>query len=98
MRVMGGLALLVALAAVGVLAWIRLAPSDPARWHVDPLAVATPVPVGHALLRPEGGDGAAPVYAMPPDLVRGWYDDMPQTERTGRQPLGRYDASGRFVP
>ena len=39
-----------------------------------------------------------PVYAMPPDLVRGWYDDMPQTERTGRQPLGRYDASGRFVP
>ncbi len=39
-----------------------------------------------------------PVYAMPPDLVRGWYDGMAQTERTGKQPLGRYDSSGRFVP
>ena len=39
-----------------------------------------------------------PVYAMPADLVRGWYDDMPQAERTGRQPLGRFDERGRFVP
>ena len=39
-----------------------------------------------------------PVYAMPADLVRGWPDDIPQSERTGRAPLGRYDASGRFVP
>ena len=39
-----------------------------------------------------------PVYRMPPDLVRGWPDDMPQSERTGRQPLGRYDAKGKFVP
>lgn len=39
-----------------------------------------------------------PVYAMPADLVRGWYDDIKQAERTGKQPLGRYDSSGRFVP
>lgn len=39
-----------------------------------------------------------PIYAMPKDLVRGWPDDMPQSERTGRQPLGRYDENGRFVP
>ncbi|GGE00043.1 murein transglycosylase [Tsuneonella deserti] len=39
-----------------------------------------------------------PVYAMPADLVRGWPDDIPQSERTGRAPLGRYDASGKFVP
>lgn len=38
-----------------------------------------------------------PVYAMPPDLVRGWPDDMPAGERTGRPPLGRYDNAGRFV-
>ena len=38
-----------------------------------------------------------PVYRMPDDLVRGWPDDMPEKERTGRQPLGRYDDSGRFV-
>ncbi len=38
-----------------------------------------------------------PVYAMPSDLVRGWPDDVPQSERAGRQPLGRYDERGRFV-
>ncbi len=39
-----------------------------------------------------------PVYALPPELVRGWPDDVPMTERTGRPPLGRMDASGKFVP
>jgi membrane-bound lytic murein transglycosylase A len=38
-----------------------------------------------------------PVYAMPSDLVRGWPDDVPASERTGRSPLGRYDEQGRFV-
>jgi membrane-bound lytic murein transglycosylase A len=38
-----------------------------------------------------------PVYAMPADLVRGWPDDVPPAERTGRPPLGRYDAAGRFA-
>jgi len=38
-----------------------------------------------------------PVYAMPSDLVRAWPDDMPQAERKGTPPLGRYDQSGRFV-
>ena len=38
-----------------------------------------------------------PVYAMPSDLVRAWPDDVPQTERSGRPPLGRYDEAGRFV-
>lgn len=39
-----------------------------------------------------------PVYALPPDLVRAWPADMPEAERTGRPPLGRYDESGAFVP
>ena len=30
-----------------------------------------------------------PVYAMPPDLERGWPDDVPEKERTGRAPLSR---------
>ncbi len=38
-----------------------------------------------------------PVYALPPDLVRGWPDDIPPAERTGREPLGRYDEGGKFV-
>ena len=38
-----------------------------------------------------------PVYAVPPDLVRAKPEDAPLTEK-GTQPLGRYDASGLFVP
>ena len=38
-----------------------------------------------------------PVYALPPELTRGWPDDVPEAERTGRPPLGRLDASGKFV-
>jgi membrane-bound lytic murein transglycosylase A len=38
-----------------------------------------------------------PVYAMPSDLVRGWPETVPPSDRTGRQPLGRYDERGRFV-
>ncbi len=96
MRVMGGLALLVALAAVGVLAWIRLAPSDPARWHVDPLAVATPVVEGHALLRPEGGDAAAPVYALPPEDLLAAFDRVARAEPRV-QVLAGSVASGRIT-
>lgn len=39
-----------------------------------------------------------PVYRVPPDLVRAWPDETPPEQRTGRAPLGRYDASGKFVP
>ncbi len=39
-----------------------------------------------------------PVYALPADLIRQWPDDMPESERTGRAPLGRIDAKGDFVP
>mgnify|MGYP002780847615 FL=1 len=41
---------------------------------------------------------AVPIYRLPPDLVRAWPADMPESERTGRPPLGRYDAQGQFVP
>ena len=39
-----------------------------------------------------------PVYALPPDLVRAWPDDVPADQRSGQPPLGRYDGNGRFVP
>jgi len=38
-----------------------------------------------------------PVYALPPDLVRARPGDAQPTEK-GVQPLGRYDAQGRFQP
>lgn len=65
-----GLLVLAGVLALALLVYIRLAPSDPARWHVDPLAVPVPVAVGHFLVRPEGGDTAGPVFALPPaDLL-----------------------------
>ncbi len=38
-----------------------------------------------------------PVYALPPDLVRARPEDAPPNE-DGRQPLGRYQPDGTFVP
>ncbi|MDE2561587.1 MAG: murein transglycosylase A [Sphingomonadales bacterium] len=38
-----------------------------------------------------------PVYGLPPDLVRAAPGDAPPAP-SGRQPLGRYDESGKFVP
>ncbi len=38
-----------------------------------------------------------PVYSKPPELIRAWPAEMPAAERTGRAPLGRFDASGNFV-
>jgi membrane-bound lytic murein transglycosylase A len=38
-----------------------------------------------------------PVYGMPSDLVRAKVGDAPPTDK-GTQPLGRYDADGKFVP
>ena len=39
-----------------------------------------------------------PVYKLPSDLIRDWPAETPQEQRTGRAPLGRYDATGAFVP
>ncbi|MEL6737706.1 MAG: murein transglycosylase A [Pseudomonadota bacterium] len=39
-----------------------------------------------------------PVFAMPDDLVRAWPEAVPEAERTGRAPLGRYDEAGNHVP
>ncbi len=38
-----------------------------------------------------------PVYRLPADLVRGWPAETPPEQRTGKPPLGRYDAAGNFV-
>ncbi|MEL7198280.1 MAG: murein transglycosylase A [Pseudomonadota bacterium] len=42
--------------------------------------------------------GYVPVYGMPNDLERGWPNDIPQTERTGRAPLSRKLPDGSYVP
>jgi len=64
MRVILAVVFLVVLAAVAAAAYFRLAPSDPARWHVDP-ATAQPGPE-RFVVRPDGGDTAGPLLEMPP--------------------------------
>ncbi|MGI1661297.1 DUF1499 domain-containing protein [Palleronia sp. KMU-117] len=56
--------ILLALVAAGFALYVRLAPSDPARWHVDPLAAPDPGPGGIRLAPPE-----APVFAASPQAV-----------------------------
>ncbi len=51
--------------------------------------------IGGVRVRQAGFD--VPVYTLPPDLVRAAPGDALPTEK-GTQPLGRYDANGKFVP
>lgn len=60
-------ALLLALA--GVLLYVRLSPNPPSRWHVDPLLVQPPDTPNYHLIRPAGGDAAAPIYDMTPGAL-----------------------------
>lgn len=81
------IAALLILAAV--MAFVRLTPSDPAQWHVDPRAVPRPATPNAFLIRPVGGDAMPPHYALSaPELAR-IIDDValsqPRTERIAGQ-------------
>ena len=64
MRVLGWAILVVVVLVAALAAYVRLAPSDPARWHTDP-AEAEPGP-GRFVVKPAGGDTDGPLLAMPP--------------------------------
>ena len=61
LRVLAVLVLLIG----GAMIYVRLAPSNPVAWHTDPTAATAPARGGW-LIRPEGGSGAAPVFATDP--------------------------------
>lgn len=65
------IAIAFALLGLGLLAYIRLAPSDPARWHEDPRLVTRPATPNFHLIRMVGGDTMPRVFQMSPeDLAR----------------------------
>ena len=72
---MRSFALLLLLAAVGLMAYIRLAPSDPARWHVDPLTAGDPGEGGVLLTPPD-----APVLATTPQALMEAFDAIAMAE------------------
>jgi len=68
------LLVLVGLALVTA-AYVRLAPSDPARWHEDPRLVAKPSSPNFHLIRMVGGDAMPQVFAeSPAALAQRVYD------------------------
>ncbi|MGS4946744.1 DUF1499 domain-containing protein [Meridianimarinicoccus sp. RP-17] len=60
--------------AVAFAVFVRVAPSDPVRWHVDPVTVEPPGFPGAVLMRP-GGDGMdSPRFDMSPDALMAAFD------------------------
>lgn len=68
MRLAGPILGLGVLALLGLAVWVRLAPSDPAVWHVDPETVRDRGARNSYLVAP-GGDAAPPEVPMTPDQV-----------------------------
>jgi hypothetical protein len=64
MKVLAWIAGAIVVLVLLAMAAVRLAPSDPATWHVDP-AAAEPGP-GRFVVKPEGGDTDGPLLDMPP--------------------------------
>lgn len=73
-----------AVVAVAALGWIRLAPSEAARWHVDPAAAPDPGRAGHRVPPGEA------VFAAPPEAVLSAFDAValgaPRTRRLAGGP------------
>jgi len=59
---------LLIVAGLGLMAFVRLAPSDAVVWHVDPATIAKPEKSNAWLVR-EGGDAPALSLSMTPDQV-----------------------------
>jgi uncharacterized protein (DUF1499 family) len=83
MKMLGYGLVLVAVIVVGLVAWVRLAPADPAVWHVDPVTVVKPAKSNNWLVR-DGADAPAVTLSMPPDQVMAKLDAIaratPRTE------------------
>lgn len=65
---------------LGFLAYVRLAPSDPAVWHVDPRLVTNLPDTGRYMRRDAEGDGPAAVFPGPQDAVLGRFDAIAMAE------------------
>ena len=55
---------------------MRIAPSDPARWHLDPRREARPATPNFHLLRMGDGDAPAPIFDLPPQQLAEAFDKI----------------------
>ncbi len=84
----------VALLALAPLAYVRLAPSDPALWHVDPMSVPRPPdqPAEGGWLIRDGSANAAPrVFATDPTALLAAFDAVATADPTTRLLAGSPD-------
>lgn len=75
-----GLLVLVVLAGG---AYVRLAPDDPALWHVDPLSGASTGRPNEARVTPPGGQGGdivSPVFALAPEELMRRFDSAAMSD------------------
>lgn len=79
----------IALAALAGALWVRLAPSDPARWHVVPGPDTSTGRPNEALRLPGSG---APVYAVPPGELAARLDAVALAEPRTRRLAGGPEA------
>lgn len=70
------LALALLLLGTGFAAYVRFAPSDPARWHEDPRLVARPGTPNFHLIRMVGGDAMPQVFQMTPEALAARVDEI----------------------
>ena len=64
------------LVIAGVLAFIRLAPSNPDIWHVDPQAAKKPRKPNAFILRPDSEKHPSPEFAMTAGALAQAFDDL----------------------
>jgi len=80
MRLVPGLiAILLALVA-GFAFYVRIAPADPARWHVDPRQVVFDPHGGGWLMRDGPADAPAPVFATTPEAALVAFDRVARAQ------------------
>lgn len=77
-RIMLWLVAALALAFVGFAVWVRAAPDDAARWHVDPETAAEAGKRNDFILRPDGigADLPSPVFAETPEGLLARFRDV----------------------
>lgn len=66
--------------ALALAAYIRLAPSDPARWHEDPRLVTRPSTPNFHLIRMVGGDAMPRVFQLAPDALATRIDEVARAD------------------
>lgn len=66
---MGTLLFVLALLILGLGIFVRLAPSNPSQWHLDPGAVSVPKKPNFDLMRPQDGSRAPAQFSEPPEAL-----------------------------